>query len=526
VTTGEGRAELLDGLISVGDAVALVRLCRSSNSRKQSLTHVLQVGGFDRPVVVWDEAAGMSGDLPVRVVGPHPSVAMADGWLQTTVTVGTAWTGLAVVVGDPGSEVSPSGLFADVLALEVSSPSLSGRMRLPRRHPERASDALGVLRACTNPSTGAVIASPTTSLPEAVGGDRQFDYRYCWLRDAALAVSVASLLGDGDAARRCLAFLGQHLAQDADAPPVATVTGDAVPDERSIPGIEGWGGSRPVRVGNAAADQIQYDALGMVLEAVSVHLQTGGRLDAATWRTVRAAADKVAAAPLARSNGIWELRDEHWLTSADLGRWLVLDRAIWITRGWRPLRSRRRWKQARAEARGRVLRALDADGRLPQTYDEPPRADAAALLVVMFGLLKRKDPRAHKLVDTVLEDLSCGPYLYRYRPDPNDGFTGIEGVFLPASFWAVSALAALGRVDEAVSRMDALCAVLPRLLAEEVDPTTGDSLGNVPLVWSHAEAARALYILDAATLRRRFGPVGLWAWRLTRFARLRAGRRG
>jgi uncharacterized membrane protein len=143
-------------------------------------------------------------------------------------------------------------------------------------------------------------------------------------------------------------------------------------------------------------------------------------------------------------------------------------------------------------------------------------------MAVAFGLLDRDDPRAPRLVDTVLSRLGAWPYLYRYAPADGEP---AEGAFLPMSFLAVTALARLGRVREAGEPLDALCAALPRLLAEEVEPATGRLRGNAPLVWSHAELTRAIYVLEAARRRARWGAPGVWAWRLARYARLRALRR-
>lgn len=381
-----------------------------------------------------------------------------------------------------------------------------------------------MLDACTYRPTGAVVASATTSLPEAPGADRQFDYRYCWLRDAALAASVASLLGRRDSAWDHLRFLCQVVGDEPQlCAPVVTVRGDDVPVEREVDGVAGWGGSRPVRVGNAAADQLQYDAWGLVVEAVSVHLQTGGALDETVWTMVRTLADHVAGGQAEPSHGIWELREARLLVSGDIGRWLVLDRAIWIARGWRPLARRAHWKRARARIRARVVGAIGESGRLPQVYDDGQRPDASALMAALFGLVSRRDPRAARLVAAALEDLAAGPFLYRYPPGGDDGFAGIEATFLPMAWWAVGALAVTGDLRAAQERADELCARLPRLLSEEIDPIDGRSLGNVPLVWSHMELARALYLLDAARIRHRYGPVGLWGWRLGRFAALRCG---
>jgi GH15 family glucan-1,4-alpha-glucosidase len=295
-----------------------------------------------------------------------------------------------------------------------------------------------------------------------------------------------------------------------------------VPEEREVHGIAGWGGTGPVRVGNAAGGQVQYDALGLLVEAVSVHLQLGAALDPACWKLVRGVADHLVAPPTRRTSGIWELRDPSDLVSADIGRWLALDRAVWIARGWRPWARRRHWKQARRAVRDRILGALDGEGGLPQSYDDTePVADASALMVVVFGMLDRRDPRAGRLVDATLARLDAWPFVYRYEPGSDDGFAGREGAFLPTSWLAVSALAQLDRVDEAEARLAALDRAVPRLMAEEIEPEGLQSRGNVPLVWSHMEAVRALYVLDAARLRHRAGAAGLWAWRLGRYLQQR-----
>jgi GH15 family glucan-1,4-alpha-glucosidase len=165
---------------------------------------------------------------------------------------------------------------------------------LPRLHPERAVDALAVLRACTYRPSGAVVAAPTTSLPEAPGDQRQFDYRYTWLRDASVSTAVAALLGQHEDARRHLELVHRVWGErDMVGTPVLDVRGEQVPDQRELPGIDGWAGSRPIRIGNSARHQRQYDGPGLLVEAVSVYLQVGGRLDATTWRLVTRLADGV-----------------------------------------------------------------------------------------------------------------------------------------------------------------------------------------------------------------------------------------
>jgi GH15 family glucan-1,4-alpha-glucosidase len=195
-----------------------------------------------------------------------------------------------------------------------------------------------------------------------------------------------------------------------------------------------------------------------------------------------------------------------------------------VHRPLRALRRRRRWGRARDAIAERVWAALDDNDLLPQVIgQEPARPDASALMGIVFGLFGRNDPRTGRLLDATVAALDAAPFLYRYPPDGRDGFGGREGAFLPVSAWVVTALATTGRVREAEERLDALCGALPRLLPEEVDPVTGEGLGNVPLVWSHAELARALYVVDAEALRARWGRGVLWAWRVARYARLRWG---
>jgi hypothetical protein len=538
--SGGGRIEVWDALLPTpgegdDDGVALVRLVRGLDG-DLDVTHELALGGFGVPRRAWSLHGGHAtsdvGKHGVRAAGGTHSLGGDGALLSRLVAPTGAWAALVVSVdGDlPGGlGEDPAALAGKLGAADREELRAASHTRLPREHPGRARDALAVLRACTYEPTGAVVASPTTSLPEAPGGDRQFDYRFTWLRDASLAVAVAALVGRGADASRYLSYVRQVAAGEVPHQPVTDVRGYPVPDEREVPGVAGWAGSTPVRVGNGAAGQVQYDALGLMVEAVSVHVQTGGVLDDDTWRMVADLADQTARDHPERvlpSNGIWELRETGPLVDGDIGRWLVLDRALWLARLRHPLRRRRRWKRARATIAARVTDSLTPQGGLPQAYGQhPPQVDASALMAVVFGLLPGRDPRASRLVDAVLAALDAYPFLYRYEPGGDDGFHGAEGAFLPVSAWAVSALATVGRVSEARERLDDLCSRLPRLLAEEIDPVGGSALGNVPLVWSHMELTRALYVLDAAELRRRYGRLVLGAWRVRRYLRLRRDNR-
>ena len=256
---------------------------------------------------------------------------------------------------------------------------------------------------------------------------------------------------------------------------------------------EGWGVSQPVRVGNDASNQLQYDVLGFVLDAIVTVRRTRRRLDRGLWDVATHLADR-AAEPSTASNGIWEIRDQQDYVSGDIGRWLALDRALNLGHRLTGARARSRWRRARNDVRARVLGALRDDGSLPQIYGSPG-VDASALLLVAFDLLPARDPRAAALVDATIRTLGAGPLLCRYPPDGRDGFDAGEAPFVPASWWAVTALAKLGHPD-AQDRADELCRMLPMLQPEEFDPARREALGNTPLVWAHVECTRALFELD------------------------------
>jgi len=501
--------QLLDALVDADGSTVMGRFVRAVDAPVVVVHEIGPgLGGFETDAAgtgrgAWSaegdtlvvDADGMS----VSLRGSGTS-SMVDGFVRTDVrAVADRWQGVVVAVG--GGALPP---IEDVaaraeLALRAHDDDLATCV-LPAQLGEVCLDALAVLAACTCEGTGAILAAPTTSLPEVVGGDRQFDYRYCWLRDSAQAVSVASQLGRHQAARRMFDFMARLGADRLLESPVFTVRGGDVPAEREVVGVAGWGGSRPVRVGNDAAGQVQHDVLGIVVEAVAAFDELGDGLRSRHLAIVKAFADRAVERPGA-TNGIWELRNPVRVVSADIGRWIALDRAVALARRHRRLRWARRtnrWRRARDQVRTEVLAALRPDGSLPQAYgDGPDVHDASALLAVIYGLLERTDPRAGALVDATLRVLSEGSFIRRYV-GVDDGFAPGEGAFVPCSWWAVSALAIIGRTDEAIDRARRMRAVLPGIQPEQVDVTTGAGLGNAPLVWAHTEAARAAILIDRA----------------------------
>lgn len=408
---------------------------------------------------------------------------------------------LALAWGEPLIHVDPAAAWDLVLRDEEGWEAWARPVDPAIPFRGAALRSLLTLRLLTYSPSGAPVAAPTTSLPEEPGGLRNWDYRYAWPRDASIGVGAFLRTGKTDEA---LGFLGWLLhasrLERPRLPALLTLAGGHVPREQVLAGWPGYAGSTPVRTGNGAAGQHQLDGYGWVLDAAAVLVDSGHRLYSETWRAMRGFADTVAARWPEPDAGIWEIRaDAAHHVHSKLMAWLALDRALRIGQTHRLGTSRRRrWERARDELAASIRsNGIDpARNTYTRTYGSDD-LDAALLVLPLVGLEDPDSARVRATVDAIRTGLSAGgPLLYRYPPG-KDGLAGGEGAFLPCSFWLVQALAMTGRRPEAEAVFRSL---LDKgsplgLFSEELDPGTGELLGNYPQALTHAALVQAALAL-------------------------------
>ncbi len=365
--------------------------------------------------------------------------------------------------------------------------------------------ALALKALCHGP-TGAILAAATTSLPESIGGIRNWDYRYCWLRDAAMAAGALVRLGSFSEAMAYLDWVLGILEQRDDAErlhPLYLVTGRHLPPEADIAELSGYAGSRPVRVGNAAERQVQLDVFGPIVDLVWLLATKGAPLSGQHWQLVQAMVGAVEKRWREPDHGIWEIRrsPRHHVHSKVMC-WVTVDRAIRVAADFVD-DDHHEWEQLRDRIRDDVLdRGWKPDvGAFTAAYDGTD-VDASVLAVGLWGLVDPGDDRFLGTVGAVERELREGTTVFRYRGD--DGLPGTEGGFHLMTSWLVDSYLATGREPEARELFAGLVASAGRtgLLSEEQDPVTGRSLGNHPQAYSHLGLIHNALNLDGDTTRR------------------------
>ena len=358
--------------------------------------------------------------------------------------------------------------------------------------------------------TGAMVAAPTTSLPEWIGGVRNWDYRYTWPRDAAMAIRAANLLGFGSEAKNFFHFLRDTIDPSGHLRVMYTVDGKHVPSEAELSHLSGFRGSTPVRIGNDARDQLQLDIVGAVVDTAHLYEHFGGSLSLRTWRKLRRVIESAERDWTKPDHGLWEPRDgtRHNVHSKAMC-WLALDRGAGIAARFRSESLRERWLDGAERIRDDLLASgLDpTSSHFVAAYGEN-RTDAALLVLPMLRILPDEHPFLTNTIDRVRAELGTGSFVHRYKNE--DGVGGPEGSFLLCGFWLVEALALTGRLDEALEVFAAHTQASNHagLLSEEINPTTGELLGNFPQAFSHLGLINAAFRLDRALRLRDEGQAG------------------
>jgi GH15 family glucan-1,4-alpha-glucosidase len=372
-------------------------------------------------------------------------------------------------------------------------------------HTEIVTRSLITLKALTYAPTGGIVAAPTTSLPERLGGPRNWDYRFCWLRDATLTLLALMNSGYFDEARAWRAWLLRAAAgSPADIQIMYGVAGERWLDEREVPWLSGYENSKPVRIGNAAADQLQLDVYGEVMDAVH-HAHVGGVEDLpAGWDFARELLAHLEMVWRTPDEGIWEVRSgRHHFTHSKVMAWVAFDRGIKAIEAVGLDGPVDRWRQIRAEIHEEVCRrAFNTDlGSFVQTYDSD-LLDASALLIPQVGFLPPGDPRVQGTVAAIERKLLHGGFVLRYdTAAADDGLPAGEGAFLPCSFWLADAYVLIGRPADAqrlFKRLVGLCNDVG-LLSEEYDPGAQRLVGNFPQAFSHIALVNTAHNIAAAT---------------------------
>lgn len=437
-------------------------------------------------------------DMPLERTGPHHTEARGTAVLREGDRRFLSLTNSSLDVG----VIASLGRDADKRIDQTAHwwHDWCRRAQYAGRHAKTIQRSLLTLKLMSYAPSGALIGAPTTSLPESIGGDRNWDYRYCWPRDATLTVRALTELGFPGEARSFIGWLlhttrltRPHLL------PLYDIYGRPAPREEILPHLEGYRGSGPVRIGNGANNQLQLDIYGAVIVAAYDFLEGGGELTPQEWKLICAFANEVMESWDQPDNGIWEVRGERrHHTYSKLMCWVALDSLLRLydRHGLRiDVKGVRACRNAIREAIDR--RAWNRDLQSYVSVFDGDQADASLLLMARLGYLEPHDPRMTGTLRFIERELDVNGFVLRYRHG-QDPHSGAEGAFGICSFWRIDLLALRGELQRAEHLFDKLVATANDvgLMAEEVDTGTGELLGNFPQAFTHIGLSMAALAIE------------------------------
>jgi GH15 family glucan-1,4-alpha-glucosidase len=496
--TPDGIVRVFDFMPPRGKAPDIVRIVEGVEGSVRMRSELVIRFGYGE-VVPWVRHIG---DTRQAVAGPDAlsfttRVPTRGENMQTIseITVDEGERIPFVLTWYPSHEEIPARIDPEIALAETETFwrdwNARSNLDLPEGWRDVIQRSLMILKALTYAPTGGIVAAPTTSLPERIGGVRNWDYRYCWLRDATLTLLALLHAEYVEEAREWRAWLLRAVAGDpADIQIMYGVAGERRLSEFELPWLPGYEGSAPVRIGNAASEQLQVDVFGEVMDALYQARAQGLAKEAPAWALQRALLEHLEKIWAEPDEGIWEIRGErrHFVHSKVMA-WVAFDRAVRTVEEQGLNGPVERWRELREQIHAQVCeRGFDASiGSFVQSYGST-ELDASLLLIPLVGFLPADDERVRGTVEAVERELLRDGLVRRYRTHEDiDGLPAGEGVFLPCSFWLVDCYELLGRHDEAHELFGRLVGLANDLglLAEEYDPDANRLLGNFPQAFTH-----------------------------------------
>jgi GH15 family glucan-1,4-alpha-glucosidase len=505
--TGDGVVRVVDFMPPRGEAPEVMRIVEGVRGRVEMRSELVIRFDYGR-IVPW--VRRLDGDIRLAIAGPDAlclrtpvEVRGEDMKTVASFTVAEGRRVPFVLTWYPSFRDLPVEVDPEDALLETTEfwREWIGRCRYEGDGHDSVHRSLIVLKALTYAPTGGIVAAPTTSLPEHIGGVRNWDYRFCWVRDATLTLIALLTAGYAEEADHWRTWLMRAAAGNPqDLQIMYGVAGEQRLTELELDWLAGYEGSGPVRTGNLASEQVQLDVYGELMDALYQARTLGLQASEHAWSLQRVLLRDLEKRWRSPDNGIWEIRGEpqHFVHSKVMA-WVAFDRAVRTTEEYGLEGDLERWRALRDEIHEEVCRE-GFDERLDSftQYYGSGTLDASLLLIPLVGFLPCRDPRVRGTIEAVRRDLTWDGLVLRYRTEDDvDGLPTGEGVFLPCSFWLVDCLELIGDHEAAQALFDRLLGLCNDLglISEEYDPATKRLLGNFPQAFTHLELVNSAFNL-------------------------------